>query len=433
MSFVTTDVIEVRAWGRRVGALALDPTTEFYAFEYDGEWLVNGEDLSPLHLPRRRGVFVFPELSRRTYYGLPALIADALPDRFGNALVDAWMADQGVVASEITALDRLAYASDRTMGALTFAPPLPGVPIAPSVVNLADLVTAAREELHGTLRGDDALGTLRQLISVGSTAGGARAKAVIAYNPVTDQIRSGQFGTPGGFEQWLVKLDGVGAIAGEANDSLTASTPFTRIEYAYYLMALDAGVEMSPSRLLLEGPRAHFLTRRFDRRANDERVHVQTLCAMAHLDFNLPRTHSYASYFMAGAQLGLTREDYAQMFRRVVFNVMGVNRDDHTKNFSFLLPEGGTWALAPAYDVTHALWSGEWTQGHQMSVNAKFSEITLDDLRALGEAHDVPDVARVLREVRDAIEAWPSYADAAGLDDETTARIADDHARLRPR
>jgi serine/threonine-protein kinase HipA len=432
VTYSPTTVIEVSAWGRLVGAVALDPQTGVYAFEYDRSWLDDGVELSPLHLPRRTGVFEFPELRRETFRGLPAMLADALPDRFGNALVNAWMAEQGIDLTSITPLDRLAYASDRALGALTFAPPL-GPPTTPvSLVQVADLVTAARAELHGTLDEAGVHDALAQLITVGSSAGGARAKAVIAYNPETDQMRSGQLHAPEGFEHWILKLDGVGdpALGG---DPLSASQPFCRIEYAYYLMATRAGVEMSESRLLPEGPRAHFMTKRFDRGPGDERLHAQSLCALAHLDYSLVRTHSYSSYFLTADALGLGSEVRQQLLRRVALNVMAVNRDDHTKNFAFLLPDRGAWRLAPAFDVTHANWTGAWTAAHQMSVNGKFVDIAMDDLRALGDLHGVPGIETALREVADAVRAWPEAAAEAGLDDPTTERIAADIAVHFPR
>ena len=433
MTYAPAEVIEVTAWGRLVGAVTLDPDTGFYAFEYDDAWVATGADLAPLHMPRRRGVFEFPELARPTFYGLPAMLADALPDRFGSALVTAWMAEQGIDARQITPLDRLAYAADRAMGALGFAPPAgPGATHA-SLVQLADLVTAARSGIAGRLDDDEAHEALAQLITVGSSAGGARPKAVIAYNPSTGQMRSGQLAAPAGFEQWIVKLDGVGEPLGRPGDPLVASEQYCRVEYAYYLMATDAGITMNESRLLAEGPRAHFMTKRFDRGPRNERLHVQTLCALAHLDFNQARTHSYSSYFLTARELGLGPGEFEQMFRRVAFNVMGVNRDDHTKNFSFVLPESGAWQLAPAYDVTHSYWDAQWTQAHQMSVRGRFAEITLDDLRVLGDIHGVPGVRRALRDVAGAIAAWPDAAAAAGVDAATTERIAADIARFTPR
>ncbi|MFI5036528.1 MAG: type II toxin-antitoxin system HipA family toxin [Acidimicrobiales bacterium] len=433
MTYTPALAIEVSAWGRVVGYVAPDPSSGVYAFEYDDRWVDEGAELAPLYMPRRRGVYLFPDLPRATFYGLPALLADALPDRFGNALVNAWMAEQGVDRERITPLDRLAYASDRAMGALTFRPPA-GPPTGEvSAVQLADLVAAARAQISGSLAGDeDTHRALAELISVGSSAGGARAKAVLAFNPTTGQMRSGQFAAPAGFEQWLLKLDGVGDPAGQS-DPLVASQEYCRVEYAYYLMATSAGVSMSESQLLPEGPRAHFMTRRFDRGAHGERIHLQTLCALAHLDYNARRVHAYSSYFLTARALGLGPDAAQEIFRRAAFNVFGVNRDDHAKNFSFLLPEHGAWRLAPAYDVTHSNWGGSWTQNHQMSVNGRFVDISLDDLRVMGDRHEVPGVESVLREVASAVARWRDFAAAAGVDGATTDRIATDFEELRPR
>ena len=433
MSFAAVDVIQVSAWGRVVGFVARDPDSNYYAFEYDDEWIRSGADLSPLHLPRQPGVFVFPRLARDTYYGLPAMVADALPDRFGNALVTAWLADQGVSAADITSLDRLAYASERTMGALTFAPPNGPLAGDVTIVDVAQLVVAARAAIHGDLSSRGVHDALHQLINVGSTAGGARAKAVVAYNPQTQEMRSGQLEAPEGFEQWLIKLDGVGDPTSVRADPSVASQEYCRVEYAYYLMAQRANIAMSSSFLLPEGPRAHFMTKRFDRGAKNLRLHLQSLCALDHLDFNLARTHSYSSYFLVADRLGLGVAERGQIFRRIAFNVMGVNRDDHTKNASFLLPEDSPWELAPAYDVTHANWGSDWTAQHQMSVNGKFSDITLDDLRVLGDRHDVPGIESALRDVRVAIATWPEVAAESGVDRNTVAKVSDDLDLFRPR
>jgi serine/threonine-protein kinase HipA len=439
MSYDPVEAIEVSAWNRVVGAVARDPSTGFYAFEYDRGWIADGADLAPIYMPRRPGVFEFVDLARASFHGLPAMLADALPDRFGNALVNAWMADQGIDPDQVTPLDRLAYAATRAMGALTFAPPSGPEAVTPSLVQVADLVTAARAEISGSLHEPDggfgdgaAHDALTQLITVGSTAGGARAKAVIAYNTATGQMRSGQLTAPEGYEQWLLKLDGVGDPADRPSDPLVTSQQYCRVEYAYYLMATQAGISMSESHLLPEGPRAHFMTKRFDRGPGDVRIHSQTLCALGHLDYNLTRSHAYSSYFLVARELGLDAAARQEMFRRVAFNVMAVNRDDHTKNFSFLLPEHGPWQLAPAYDVTHSHWQGPWTQTHQLSVNGRFVDITLDDLRALGDLHEVPGIEASLREVSTAVGAWPDHAASAGVEEATIARVAGDISAFRP-
>lgn len=431
MSYAQVDLIEVRAWDRTVGIVALDPETEYYAFEYDNEWIAKGQPLSPIYMPKQRGTFVFPQLSIQTYHRLPAMLGDALPDRFGNALVDAWMADNGVPSDRITSLDRLAYAADRGMGALTFRPPADRPQKDTTAIQLADLVTAARAMVSGEITTSPNMHeALRQLIQVGTSAGGARAKAVIAYNPATDQIRPGQLDAPEGFEHWLIKLDGVESDLGRDYDPFTNSQGYGQVEYAYYLMALEAGVQMSECKLLLEGSRVHFLSRRFDRTADGHRLHMQSLCAIAHLDFNLLKTHSYNQYLDIVNQLDLGRNALEQAFRRMVFNVVAVNRDDHTKNLAFLLPEDGEWKLAPAFDMTHAHNpSGDWTRRHQMSINGKFDKISMDDLVAIGDHYQVRNYKKVIGEVQSAIDQWKNFADLAGVNDETTARIGNDHAK----
>ena len=437
MAFESADLVEVWAWGALVGAVIEDPASGFYAFEYDPGWVATGVELAPLHLPSRAGTFVFPELAPLTYLRLPALLADSLPDRFGNALVDAWLATQGVPSEQITPLDRLAYLSDRAMGALEFRPPA-GAPVADlGAVQLADLVVEARRAVSGNIAvgDDDALGALRQLVQVGTSAGGARAKAVVAYNTATGQIRSGQLEAPEGFEHWLVKLDGVaGYDPTREDDGFSDGAGFGQVEFAYHLMAVAAGVEMSVCRLLPEGPRTHFLTKRFDRGPGGVRHHLLSLCAMAHLDFNLPRVHTYEQYFQTIDALGLGPAAREQGFRRMVFNVASVNRDDHTKNLAFLLPAGGAWQLAPAFDVTHAHNSAEgtWTQAHQMSVNGRFDGIGRGDLEEVGDRFAVPGYRAVIGEVLDAVARWEDFAGQAGVSDAHVARIRGDLDRYRP-
>lgn len=438
MAFQSADLIEVWAWGRLVGAVAEDPRSRFYAFEYDDSWLDDGAELAPLHLPRRPGAVTFPDLAPETFHRLPALLADSLPDRFGNALVNAWMARQGVSADQITSLDRLAYLADRAMGALEFRPPAGAPADEIAAIQLADLVTAARQAVAGDFSDDDAaLDALRQLVQVGTSAGGARAKAVIAYNHATKQIRSGQLAAPDGFEHWLVKLDGVSdadPTREEGAGELGEGTGYGRVEFAYHLMATEAGLTMEPCELLPEGPRMHFLTRRFDRGPGGARHHVLSLCAMAHLDFNMGRTHAYEQYLDTVVALGLDRDALQQAYRRAVFNVVAVNRDDHTKNLGFLLREGQGWELAPAYDITHAHnpAEGKWTRAQQMSVNGRFDGIGVADLAALADLFAVPDYRGVLAEVTAAVGRWEDFAAKAGVSEADRARIQSDIDRFRP-
>lgn len=422
-------VIEVRMWGAKMGAVALDPTLGVYAFAYDPKWKRKGVEAAPLTMPLSdsRSVFVFPALPKDTYLGLPAMLADALPDDFGNALIDAWMATQGVDKKSITVLDRLAYMGQRGMGALEFKPARGSHKESATPIAMKELVEEARRLVQGTFAVDhESKAALANIIKVGTSAGGARAKAVIAWNPKTDEVRSGQFDAAPGFEHWLLKFDGVGK-----DRELGTGEGYGRIEYAYSQMAKTAGIQMSPCRLLEENGRAHFMTKRFDRHVTPSgethKYHVQTLCAMNHLDFRQRGTHAYAQLFLAINQLGLGDNALSEAFRRMAFNVMARNCDDHTKNFSFLLHEGRSWELAPAYDVTHAYNpSGEWTYQHLMSVNGKFQEITRDDLLTDADRFSVRKPQEILGEVRAAIENWSAFALEAGMEDTLRDRVARD-------
>jgi serine/threonine-protein kinase HipA len=410
-------VIEVWVWGDFVGAVTLDPSIGYYVFEYDPAWKRRGQELAPLHMPlsNTQATFIFPTLPEATYFRLPALLADALPDDFGNALIDAWMAQRGIEKESITVLDRLAYMGKRGMGALEFKPMRGSHNESSESIEMKSLVEEARKLVEGRFDVDqEAKAALANIIKVGTSAGGARAKAVIAWNPKTDEVRSGQFDTAEGFEHWLLKFDGVGR-----DRELGTSEGYGRIEYAYSLMAKAAGIKMAPCRLLEENGRAHFMTKRFDREVvggSTKKHHVQTLCAMNHLDFRQRGTHDYAQLFMTIAKLGLSDEANSQAFRRMAFNVMARNCDDHTKNFAFLLREDEVWELALAYDVTHAYNpKGEWTYQHLMSVNEKFKEISREDLLAVGDRFGVRRAGILLSDVRAAIENWSAFAGEAGV------------------
>lgn len=421
-------VIEVRAWGHLVGAVALDPTLSYYAFEYDPAWKRSGRELAPLHLPLKsaRSVYVFPTLPESTYFRLPALLADALPDDFGNALIDAWMAQRGIDKSSVTVLDRLAYMGKRGMGALEFRPARGANKESSAPVEMQELVEEARRLVQGTFSVDhEASAALANIIKVGTSAGGARAKAVIAWNPATDEVRSGQFDAAPGFEHWLLKFDGVGK-----DEELGTGEGYGRIEFAYYLMATAAGIRISDSRLLEENGRAHFMTRRFDRELIDGKTvkhHIQTLCAMNHLDFRQRGTHDYSQLFITASALGLGDEAMEQIFRRMAFNVMARNCDDHTKNFAFILRQGQAWNLAPAYDVTHAYNpNGVWTNQHLMSVNRKFTDITREDLLAVADRFGIPKPGNILSDVHAAIDNWSQFARRANLSPALQDRVGAD-------
>ena len=425
-------VIEVWVWGRFAGAVALDPSLDYYAFEYDPTWKRTGVELSPLHmsLKESRSVYVFPTLPEATYFRLPALLADALPDDFGNALIDAWMAQRGIVKSSVTVLDRLAYMGKRGMGALEFRPARGAHKESSAPVEMKELVEEARSLVQGTFSVDhEAKAALANIIKVGTSAGGARAKAVIAWNPATDEVRSGQFDAAPGFEHWLLKFDGVGK-----DEELGTGEGYGRIEFAYYLMATAAGIRMSDSRLLEENGRAHFMTKRFDREVIGGKTlkhHIQTLCAINHLDFRQRGTHDYSQLFMTASELALDDDALNQIFRRMAFNVMGRNCDDHTKNFGFILRQEQPWNLSPAYDVTHAYNPrGEWTYQHLMSVNQKFKDISKADLLEVASRFSVRRPENVLSDVRSAIDSWSQFAKRANLSPSLQKRVAYDLLQL---
>jgi len=367
--------------------------------------------------------FVFPNLPPLTYHRLPAMIADSLPDDFGNALTTAYLANEGVQPEDITPLDRLAYLGSRGMGALEFRPGRGPRTRKSTAIDLSELVVAARSALAGDIASESGTtDAIKHLIAVGTSAGGARAKAVVALNPKTGELRSGQVPVDHGFEPWLLKLDGV-----NANSDLGVSGYFGRIEFAYSKMAAAAGIEMTECRLLEEGGRAHFMTRRFDRTAEGEKIHLQSLCALAHLDFKQIAVHDYAQLFLQIDQLGLGADARAEAFRRMVFNVAAANCDDHSKNFAFLLPRSGEWRLSPAYDVTHAYAPrSEWTHQHLMAIIGKRTAIDRRDIETVADRFAVPDAARIREEVLAAIDEWPHHAEACGVPGKVAQDVAAD-------
>lgn len=425
MAYEHVGVLRVEAFGRSVGAVAPAARGRGYEFEYEPSWKATSIELAPILMPvrDRRSLWSFPRLSEETFMLLPPMLADSAPDRFGNSIIDAALAREGVSQGEITALDRLAYVGKRGMGALTFVPEREPRS-APTSLELQRLVEAARAALAGSLGDDSATESLNELLSVGTSAGGARAKAVVAYNPNTEELRAGGIDAPAGFEQWLLKFDGVGA-----DSQLGATGDYGRTEYAYSVLARGAGVEMAPTRLVEEGGRAHFFTKRFDRLGSGpdtRRLHMQSLCALASLDFNDIGVHDYASLFTTAQAVGidLAGPDGQQLLRRAAFNVIASNNDDHTKNHAFLMDEHGTWSLAPAYDLTFTYNpAGQWTKQHLMSVDGEFQTITRAHLHALGERFDVPGYRGIVTEVQEAVSQWPALARESGVSAERIREV----------
>lgn len=412
-----TTVAEVRLWGTAIGAVSWEDGSRAARFEYDPRFVASGIELAPLVMPLSGQVYSFPQLAIESFHGLPGLLADSLPDKFGNAVLDSWLEAQGRSRGSLNPVERLCYTGVRGMGALEYVPAIgpeasPGDELeVKALVDLASRILTQREMLEVSAA-DHAM---EQIIRVGTSAGGARAKAVVSWNEQTGEMRSGQTFVGGGFGHWLIKFDGV---SGNRDKEAFDGPRYTVIEYAYYLMARAAGISMEECRLFEEGGRRHFMTRRFDRTADGGKIHMQTLGALAHFDFNVPGAHSYEQAVEVARRVGLGQEEAEEIFRRMVFYVTARNQDDHVKNVSFLMGRDGAWRLAPAYDVTYAFNpDGIWTGSHQMTINGKRDGIGRDDcLTAAGAMSIKASRAReILGEVTDAVSRWAVFADEAGL------------------
>lgn len=431
------DVAEVVLWGRVIGAVAWDESRQLASFEYADDFQSSGIELAPLTMPLSPQIHRFPDLARETYRGLPALLADSLPDKFGNAIIDQWLLRQGRALESFSPVERLCYIGHRGMGALEFRPaiargaPSGSVPVeVERLVELARQVLLERSGLSGQLSGEPAQDklALNDILRVGTSAGGARAKAIIAWNPTTNDIRSGQVEAPAGYEHWLLKFDGVGSRDKELADP----AGYGKIEYAYYLMARAAGISISESRLLHEHGRSHFMTRRFDRTAAGAKLHMQSLCAMAHLDFNQAGAHAYEQAILVVQRLRMPMSSLVEMYRRMVFNVIARNHDDHTKNIAFLMSKRGEWSLAPAFDLIYAFNpDGEWTRQHQMTVNGKQDGIELSDLLEVASGFSIPSARKLVADVVEAVAHWPMFAAEAGVDKAVLGAIAHNHRLFR--
>ncbi len=420
---------EVRLWGRTIGAVSLQGGEDVASFEYDPAFAQSGIEVAPRAMPPSRRVYRFPALSRTTFHGLPSLLADSLPDKFGNALIDAWLASQGRKPDSFNAVERLCYTGERGMGALEFAPATgPAARQATHIevsrlVELASEVLSHRNNLQASFAGKEGADALRDILLVGTSAGGARAKAVVAWNPQTNEVRSGQVRAGEGFEYWLLKFDGV---SGNKDKELEDPKGYGLIEYAYFLMALDCGIEISECRLFRENGRSHFMTRRFDRLAGGEKLHMQSLCALAHYDFNMAGAYSYEQALMVLRQLKLPMLAIEQQFRRMAFNIVARNQDDHVKNIAFLMDKSGEWSLSPAFDMTYSYNpAGAWTASHQMTMNGKRDHFTLEDFNACAKAASMKRgrAAKIVAEVQATVSRWKDYAEQAGVPDGVRERI----------
>ena len=416
-------IAEVKIWGEFVGAVAWDTDIGLATFEYEPKFKSLNWDLAPLKMPvhKNRNRFSFPELQKDkksaydTFKGLPGILADALPDTYGNQMINLWLAQQGRPQDSMNPVEMLCFIGTRGMGALEFEPAVLKENKRTFSIEMDSLVTTAqkmldqREAFITNLHKDEEQAVL-EILKIGTSAGGARPKALIAWNEKTGEVKSGQTKAPKGFEHWLIKLDGVSDV------QLGSSQGYGKVEMAYYTMAKACGIDMMPSRLLEENGRSHFMTKRFDREGSETKHHVQTFCAMKHFDYNLIRSFSYEQLFQCMRELKLTYADAEQMFRRMVFNVIARNCDDHTKNFSFLLRQGGTWELAPAYDLCHAYRPGsEWVSQQALSINGKRKNIAKADLLAVGESIRCKKAAEIVDEIKNTVHQWKDFADEVNV------------------
>lgn len=425
-----SSIAEVRLWGRRVGAVSLAEGARDAAFEYDPRFIAGGREVAPLTMPLARNVYRFAGLNPISFHGLPGLLADSLPDRYGNALINAWLARQGRPPDSLDAVERLCYIGRRGMGALEFEPSTGPTASDGEQIDISALAELAADALRERTSWAGSLSSereqaMREILRIGTSAGGARAKALIALDPQTEQVRSGQAEIEPGFEHWILKFDGVD----DESRGLGTSRGYGVIELVYSRMARAAGIEMTETRLLVEGDRRHFMTRRFDRRPGGEKLHMQSLGSIAHLDFNQPGANSYEQAFAVIRRLNLGRAAIEQMFRRMTFNVVARNQDDHVKNIAFLMDRGGRWSLAPAFDVVYAFGAGGWTAEHQMSINGMRDDFTMEDFRAVAElaAMKRGHAERIVAEVTEAARAWPELAAAAAIEAGRIERIASTH------
>ena len=424
-----TALAEVKLWGKTIGAVLLQDGDDVASFEYDAAFAQSGIQVAPLVMPLSRRVHRFPALSRTTFHGLPGLLADSLPDKFGNALIDAWLASRGRQADSFNAIERLCYTGERGMGALEFAPATgpaakqtTGIEVS-QMVALASKVLTHRNNLQASFAAQGSEDALSDILRVGTSAGGARAKAVVAWNRKTNEVRSGQFKAGKDFEYWLLKFDGV---SGNKDKELDDPKGYGLIEYAYYLMALECGIDMSECRLFKEHGRSHFMTRRFDRLAGGEKLHMQSLSALAHYDFNMAGAYSYEQALLVMRQLQLPMQAIEQQFRRMAFNIVARNQDDHVKNIAFLMNKSGEWSLSPAFDMTYSFNpAGAWTASHQMTMNGKRDNFTLDDFNACAKKASMKRgrAAKIVSEVQATVSKWKSCAEQAGLPDGVRQKI----------
>ena len=426
-----TDAI-IELWGTEIGAVSWNEEQGVGVFQYMPSFLRSGIELSPLFMPLAEAPYMFLDHRNDSFNGLPGMLADSLPDTFGNQVLESWLASQGRDKKSLNPVERLCYIGTRGMGALEFHPTLlmenNGNPVdVANLVGLANMVLNSRESLEGQFTNSNDEEEMLKILRVGSSAGGARAKAILAWNPETNEFRSGQVNNSSGYEYWILKFDG---ISNNRDKEVNDPEGYGLIEYVYYLMASKAGVIMSDCRLHKESGRSHFMTRRFDRTIIGDKLHMQSFAALAHLDFNMSGAASYELLFLTMRQLGLSQVEIDQQFVRILFNVIARNQDDHVKNFAFLMNRDGEWSLSPAYDVTYSYNpSGKWTSQHQMTINGKRRNFIIDDFYALGDVADVKKskVKQYIDQCNQAVSLWPGLASNETIDSVRIQAIQSTH------
>jgi len=424
----------VKIWGETVGAVAWNAESGLASFEYDPKFINTKTDLAPLKMPiinSMKRIFSFPELRDiKTFKGLPGLLADVLPDDYGNQLINSWLAQNGRPENSMNPVELLCFIGTRGMGALEFEPSqLKTTKRAfdievDNLIRISQKMLSKRDRFETNLSEDEQQAML-DILKIGTSAGGARPKAIIAFNEKTGQVKSGQTSAPKGFEHWLLKLDTVSDV------QFGESTGFGRIEMAYYLMAKACEIDMMECRLLEEKGRAHFMTKRFDRECGEQKHHIQTLCAMQHYDFSQITGFSYEQLFQTMRLLRLPYPDAEQIYRRMVFNVIARNCDDHTKNFAFRLKKDGNWELAPAYDICFAYRPGsDWVSQHNLSINGKRKDITKADLLQIAKSMNIKKAEAIIQKISDTVTNWHEYAAIAKVDTKLKETIGNAHLIL---
>ena len=427
-------VAKVKLWGRQIGAVSWDKNLEIASFEYTPEFVASNIEVSPFKMPLKKQIYSFRGLPKETFYGLPAMLADSLPDNFGNKLINTWILNKGETIDSFNPVDRLCYVGQRGMGALEFEPSnrrynISGQINIDELVKISNDILNDKQKIAGSFINGYREKTLQNILSVGTSAGGARAKAIIAWDPKTNEVRSGQVNQNSNFSNWILKFDGI-----SESNQLSSIKKYGLIEYAYYLMATSAGILMSDSRILNENGRSHFLTKRFDRTENGGKLHMQSFAALEHLDYKQAGAYSYEQVFMTIKKLNLKMETLEEQFRRMIFNILARNQDDHVKNIAFLMNKSGEWSLSPAFDITFNYNpNGVWTGVHQMSLNGKRDNFVLSDFISCGERFSFKRgvVLELVQQVSEAISNWTKFAAEAGIAPDIIDAISKHHRKLK--